>query len=141
MMKTEQDSQAREVMMIALTCCGDKSHEAEMIEIVQRDGNPTIRSFAIEALGNNGCHAAVPALLKQLEDPYEVSAGCLRTHGEETEFPVRDYSARALRRLGVKVDYVEGGEYKVDDASVEQALTIQDAEQEPSEVLAEAAGP
>ncbi|MEW6359357.1 MAG: HEAT repeat domain-containing protein [Planctomycetota bacterium] len=109
MMRNEENPRAKEAMMIALACCGDRTHETELIEIVQRKDDPTPRGFTIEALGNNGCRAAIPVLLKQLEDPYEVPAGCLRIHGEETEFPVRDYSARALRRLGVTVEYVKRG--------------------------------
>ena len=122
MMKSEKSPSAREIMMITLAGCGDRSREGELIEIVQRDGDPTIRCYTIQALGNNGCQAAIPVLLKQLSDRYEISAGCLPIYNEGTVFPVREYSMRALRRLGVTVVYMKHGWYRVDVASVRRAM-------------------
>jgi len=128
MMKNETSPSAREIMMIALAGCGDRSREAELLEIVQRDGDPTIRRFTIRALGRNGCRAAIPVLLRQLNDPYKISAGCISIHGEATEFPVRESSAFALRQLGVTVVYMKRGWYRADVASVRRAMEPETAD-------------
>jgi hypothetical protein len=127
-LQRETDPEAREIIMVALARCGDKSCENELIDLVQRNGFPKLRGYAIEALGNNHCYVAIPALLKQLEDPYEIPGGCL---DPGTTFPIRRYAMTALKRLGVRIQYDNGknqinyvkyGIYIVDQTSVEAVM-------------------
>ena len=122
-MVKETDPTAKDIMKVALAMVGEKEYETDLIRMLRRDDQPTIRQYTIGALGDSKAMAALPDLLTFLKDPYEIpAAGCVRIDSAKTVFPIRDAAAFSLRQLGVKVKEVRNGQYEVDQQSLDEAL-------------------
>ena len=122
-MTTEENPRTKEVMQIALAGLGDASFESLLVEVLQRDGEPTFKRFALEAVGETNPSSAIPHLVPLLKDPYETPRGCVRPTPDtpNTRFPIRDGAAAALRQLGVTVTKTGHGQYTVDQESLKKA--------------------
>ncbi len=125
----EDNPSAREVMEIALAGLGDASFESLLVEVLKRDGAPTFKHFALEAVRKTKALAAIPHLLPLLHDPYEAPPGCVGPR--ETEFPMRKAAAVTLRQLGVTVEKTGHGVYTVDNESLAKAQRNAEQESEP----------
>jgi len=138
-MVKETDPTAKDIMKVALAMVGEKAYEADLLRIVRRDDQPTIRQYAIWALGNSKAMNAIPDLEVLLKDPYEIPAGCVKMDGAKTVYPIREAAAFALRQLGVKVKEVQHGQYDVDQQSLGEAIgktRKQPAEKDASQAAA-----
>lgn len=100
----------RDWVICARLLAGDRSVLAEARKVLRSQG-PDRRMVAARALGAADDREAIPELRRLLEDPFVATYD---VHGERRRFqPVRGEASRALRRLGVQIETVEPGRYRV----------------------------
>jgi HEAT repeat protein len=98
--------------VLALGYAGDRSVVAEVRQILLKSGSASVRMDAAHLLGQLKDPAARPELEKALQDAYGIEHTQLSGFSGKV-YPVREQAAAALAALGVKIEIVDHGVYRI----------------------------
>ena len=104
----------KDSLAVALGMAGDKSMMPNLLLILSRHSNPTLREKAARALGAFRDPVTIPVLRAALLDRHSVVVShCMGDVVEERLFPVRVAAADSLRQLGIRVPKSVGHDHPV----------------------------
>ena len=108
-------SELRDRAVLALGYAGHREVIPELREILRTSAIGDIRAEAARLMGDLEAREAIPDLREALLDPHQVVVESMMGGGSTELFPVRNSAAKALRKLGFRVELTPEQEYRIID--------------------------